>query len=235
MISNNEFMNSNFMNNKFINNKLLNTLPNESNKYSNYKQNYQTDSVYSGGSRYSGNSKYAEKRDNLMLNKLSKNNYLIGGNTEKPNLNKIPDDRELQEHQLREDMLKFTDDNPDFVEFKQTIKTWLELDDDIKTLRKAVSERNKQKKELTPKILEYMQKNKIYNLNTESGRIKCRTSVRTKSFNNSTLKEKLISYFQNVNEGTKAAEYLLKNKEKVENITLSRVKYRKKSNNEINI
>tara|TARA_B110000037_G_C17069828_1_gene485372 strand:+ start:238 stop:735 length:498 start_codon:yes stop_codon:yes gene_type:complete len=161
-----------------------------------------------------------------MFDSLS-NNYNIQNNQ---NLNKIPTDNELQEHELKENMLKFNDDNIEFVEFKNTVKTWLELDDDIKTLRKAVNERNKKKKDLTPLILKYMQDNKIYNLNTQSGKLKCRTSIRTKSLNNKTIKEKLINYFKNVNTGNNVADYLLKNKEKIEKVTLSRMMTRKKKN-----
>lgn len=144
-------------------------------------------------------------------------------------------DKELQENQLKHEMLKFNDNNDEFANFKQMISKWLDLDDDIKKLRKAASNRNKIKKELTPKILDYMQKNKICNLNTKSGRIKCRTSVRTRALNNNAIKEKLIEYFKNTHKGTVVAEYLLKSKEKIENITLSRISYRKKKNAEIDI
>ena len=78
-----------------------------------------------------------------------------------------------------------------------------------------------------------MQENKIYNLNTQSGKLKCRKSIRTRTLNNKTIKEKLINYFQNVDQGSNAAEYLLSNKEKIESITLSRITYKKKLKNRI--
>lgn len=142
---------------------------------------------------------------------------------------------DFQKAKLNSELEKFNDDNYEFVDFKETVRTWLELDDDIKTLRKAAAERNKKKSELTPKILDYMQRNKIYNINTQSGKIKCRKSVRTKSFNNNTLKNTLINYFQDVNKGTHATEFLLSNKEKVEKYSLSRTISRKKKKEELNL
>ena len=72
-----------------------------------------------------------------------------------------------------------------------------------------------------------MRKNKIYNLNTQSGKIKCRTSIRTKSYNNKTLKNALINYFNDVEKGSKACEFLNSNKEKVETFSLSRTVFKK--------
>ena len=183
-----------------------------------------------------------------MLDTINKNNYKteninINNNNlklkELKNMGKIyniSEDEELKRYEMNQQMMKFNDNNPEFIKFKETVKVWLELDDDIKTLRKAVSERNKKKKELTPNILEYMQRNKIFNLNTQSGKLRCRKSIRTRAFNNKTLKSKLIDYFKDISKGSKVAEYLVSNKEKIENMTLSRTVYRKKNKiNELNI
>ena len=81
-----------------------------------------------------------------------------------------------------------------------------------------------------------MQRNKIYNINTQTGKIKFRKSIRKKSFNNKTLKNTLINYFNDVNRGTHATEFLLSNKEKVESLSLSRTVYKhKKKKEEVNL
>ena len=44
-----------------------------------------------------------------------------------------------------EDDLYLDDNDPEFIEFKENAKIWLELDDDIKTLNEAIKERKKKK------------------------------------------------------------------------------------------
>ena len=58
----------------------------------------------------------------------------------------IQSPEDFQKAKLNSELEKFNDDNYEFVDFKETVRTWLELDDDIKTLRKAAAERNKKKK-----------------------------------------------------------------------------------------
>ena len=41
--------------------------------------------------------------------------------------------------------------------FKEKVKEWLHLDDDIKTLNAHLKERKKKKIELTPEILQFME------------------------------------------------------------------------------
>ena len=69
-----------------------------------------------------------------MNNKLLFNNYSNNFNTIKHNTinNQLPENYERA--QLNSELSKFNDDNYDFVNFKETVKTWLELDDDIRTL-----------------------------------------------------------------------------------------------------
>ena len=45
--------------------------------------------------------------------------------------------------------------------FKEKVKEWLALDDDIKTLNGHIKDRKKKKNELTPEILEFMHQHKI--------------------------------------------------------------------------
>ena len=54
------------------------------------------------------------------------------------------------------DYSHLNDSNQEFVEFKENIKIWLKMDDDIKTLQNALKEIKKKKEEMTPKILSFM-------------------------------------------------------------------------------
>ena len=125
--------------------------------------------------------------------------------------------------------ITFTDQNPEFIEFKQNVKKWLKLDDDIRTLRKAINERNKQKKELTPLITNFMNENKISDLNTKDGKIKYKTSFYKKPLNHKTIQNRLTDFFQDIKKGERATQYLLDNRERVEKTLLSRSIIKKKN------
>ena len=118
--------------------------------------------------------------------------------------------------------IQFTDQNPEFVEFKIKVKEWLALDDDIRTLRQAIRERDKKKKELTPLILEFMNQNKISDLNTENGKLQYRSSLYKKPLNQKTIQNRLASFFKDIKKGETVANYLLENRERVERVSLRR-------------
>jgi hypothetical protein len=117
----------------------------------------------------------------------------------------------------------FTDDNDEFIEFKANVKEWLTLDDDIITLQKAIKERKKKKDELTPKVLDFMNRFKINDLNTQEGKIKFTKSLYTKPLNKQFLISRLGDFFKDFNKGEKAASYILENRDKEEKFKLKRV------------
>ena len=45
-----------------------------------------------------------------------------------------------------DDEFYLDDNDPDFIDFKDDVKTWIKLDDDIKTLNDAIKERKEKKK-----------------------------------------------------------------------------------------
>ena len=121
----------------------------------------------------------------------------------------------------------FTDDNDEFIEFKANVKEWLTLDDDIITLQKAIKERKKKKDELTPKVLDFMNRFKINDLNTQEGKIKFTKSLYTKPLNKQFLISKLGDFFKDFNKGEKAASFILDNRDKQEKFNLKRVAIKK--------
>jgi len=126
-----------------------------------------------------------------------------------------PDEEEIEE--------TFTDDNEDFLEFKTNVKSWITLDDDILTLKKAIKERNKNKIELTTKIMDYMDKFKINDLNTDNGKLKFTKTSYTKPLNKQYLVSKLGDFFKDFTKGEKAALFILNNRDKEEKFKLRRV------------
>jgi len=122
-----------------------------------------------------------------------------------------------------EDETLFDENDSNFIEFKNSVKEWLMLDDDIITLQKAVKERKVKKDELTPKILGFMDKFNINDLNTQGGKIKFTKSLYTKPLNKQFLISKLGDFFKDYRKGEKAATFILENRDKEERAKIRRV------------
>ena len=122
------------------------------------------------------------------------------------------------------------DDNEEFVEFKINVKEWLTLDDDIITLQKAIKDRKTKKNDLTPKILDFMNRFKINDLNTINGKLKFTKSLQTKPLNKQFLISRLGDFFKDFTKGEKAASFILENRDKEEKLKLRRVVNKKEFN-----
>ncbi len=126
-----------------------------------------------------------------------------------------------------DDENKFTEDNEEFIEFKKNVKEWITLDDDILKLQRAIKERRNKKNELTPKIMDFMGRYEINDLNTNDGKLKYTKSLQTKPLNKDFLISRLGDYFKDFNKGEKAATFLLENRDKEEKFKLRRVMEKK--------
>jgi hypothetical protein len=124
----------------------------------------------------------------------------------------------------------FNDNNEDFLEFKKNVKEWITLDDDILTLQNAIKERRSKKNELTPKIIDYMDKFEINDLNTNGGKLKFTKSLQTKPLNKQFLISKLGDFFKDFSKGEKVASFILENRDKAEVVKLRRVQNKKEFN-----
>jgi hypothetical protein len=124
----------------------------------------------------------------------------------------------------------FNDDNEEFVEFKDMVKEWITLDDDIIKLRNAIKERTKRKNDITPKIMDFMDKFEINDLNTNNGKLKFTKSLQTKPLNKQFLISRLGDFFKDFSKGEKAATFILENRDKEEKFKLRRVINKKEFN-----
>ena len=76
-------------------------------------------------------------------------------------------------------------DNQSLEEFKSQVRAWVEIDNNIRKLKKSIKEHNNAKKELNDFILRFMIKYNIEDLNTKDGsklrykinQVKCKPSV----------------------------------------------------------
>ena len=140
------------------------------------------------------------------------------------------EDSEEDEENYDDQTSELNDNNEEFVEFKNNVKEWLTLDDDIITLQKAIKERKKKKDELTPKVLDFMNRFKINDLNTNNGKLKFTKSLQTKPLNKQFLITRLGDFFKDFSKGEKVASYILENRDKEEKLKLKRVVNKKEFN-----
>jgi hypothetical protein len=143
---------------------------------------------------------------------------------------KLNNDNNYLDNEENESETYFNDDNEEFLEFKNNVKEWLLLDDDIITLQTAIKDRKVKKNELTPKILDYMERYEINDLNTNNGKIKFTKSLQTKPLNKQFLISRLGDFFKDFSKGEKAASFILENRDKEEKLKLRRVHNKKELN-----
>lgn len=134
----------------------------------------------------------------------------------------IEEEEEEDEEEIKKKYI-FNDNNQEFVKFKNDVKEWIALDDDIRTLQQAMSERKKRKNQLTPNILEYMKRTDIIDLNTKGGKLQFVKSMTTKGLNKKTLITRLGDLFRDSNKGEQAAQFVLDGRDKQEIFRLKRV------------
>lgn len=124
---------------------------------------------------------------------------------------------------IEDDEYYLDDSDPDFIDFKEDVKLWLKLDDDIKTLNEAIKERKTKKNEITPRLLDFMEKHEINDLNTNEGHLKFQKSLRSKPLSKKYLMDRLGFYFKNNSKSEKIVNFLYNNREKTETTNLKRI------------
>lgn len=118
-------------------------------------------------------------------------------------------------------------------EFKSLVKEWITLDDNIRKLETYTRDMKKKKNILTPMIMDFMSSKNIMKCNDEEGTLTCSTKTRVKPLNKITIRAKMIEYFKNIDQGEKAANFLMENRDKEEIMKLER-KFNKKDKIKVN-
>tara|TARA_B100001250_G_C19627574_1_gene712275 strand:+ start:253 stop:714 length:462 start_codon:yes stop_codon:yes gene_type:complete len=129
---------------------------------------------------------------------------------------------EIEKNNEESDYSHLNDENPNFIKFKDDIKVWLKIDDDIRTLSKALKDLKKQKENLNPIILGFMENNDLKHLNTNDGKIQYSRSLTTKPLNKKTLINRLGDFFKDTDKGQNVANFILDNRDKSERVRLKR-------------
>lgn len=113
----------------------------------------------------------------------------------------------------------------ELIHFKEQVKKWLTIDQQIAELESKLRDLKKiRNKELEPQVTDFMVKFKINDLNTENGKIKCSTRNTKKGLTAKYIQEKLINTLENNELVDKAMENILENREVVTTYKLAKVK-----------
>jgi hypothetical protein len=104
----------------------------------------------------------------------------------------------LNEQQPRrlEQALVNAPDNMSLDEFKHQVKMWIELDNQIKQMAHIIKEKKKTQRMLTEKILSFMSRYNIEDLNTKDGKLRYKVTHVKPSVKQTTIKKKLYDYFE---------------------------------------
>lgn len=127
-----------------------------------------------------------------------------------------------------EQALMETPDNMALEEFKQQVKVWIEIDNQVKKMNQIVKEKKAIQKHLTEKILAFMQRYSIEDLNTKDGKLRYKVSYTKPVVRKAKeIKDKLLNYFEHDKEtGKKVVDAVFEPEEqtKVEKVSLRRLK-----------
>ena len=118
---------------------------------------------------------------------------------------------------------------------KGAVNDYLELDNQILTLQKAIKERKEKKDKLSKVILNVMKDNEIDQMNLKNDKLVYTVSQCKSPLNKNYLNSVLSDYFNNNEKTVDVINHILNNRQKVERIRLKRVIDKKKKCNVIDI
>lgn len=95
-----------------------------------------------------------------------------------------------------ENALIETPDNNSLEEFKHQVKLWMEIDNQVKKLAQITKEKKAVQKQLTDKILGFMSKFNIEDLNTKEGKLRYKVTLSKPTVKKTNIKEKLLNFFE---------------------------------------
>jgi len=107
-------------------------------------------------------------------------------------------------------------------QFKLKVKSYLSVDDEIKTYELKIKELKRNKKTLTTDIIGFMGTHNIEDLTTDNGNLKRNITHVKKPLNKLIIKTTLMEYLKN-SQQTDNIIKLLDNREKEEHISLKRI------------
>ena len=114
------------------------------------------------------------------------------------------------------------------LKLKAAVKEYLDLDNQIITLQKAIRERKKRKEDLSKIILGTMKNNEIQQMNLKEDKLVYCVSQHKKPMNKEYLNHVLNTYFKNEEKASDVLTHIFDNRQRVEKVRLKRVVDKKK-------
>ena len=119
-------------------------------------------------------------------------------------------------------------------QLKGEVKDYLEIDDQIKALNKAIKDRRDRKKKLSESILVNMKKFDIDFMNTKNGKLVYTETKRKEGLNKKNLIVGLNNYFEDEARAKMVSKIVLDSRNEVKKVTLRRT-INKKQDNSLNL
>ncbi len=94
-----------------------------------------------------------------------------------------------------EQALVHAPDNMSLEEFKHQVKMWMELDNQIKKMNEILKEKKAVQKILTEKVLSFMARYNIEDLNTKDGKLRYKVTQVKPTVKQTAIKKKLQDFF----------------------------------------
>lgn len=114
------------------------------------------------------------------------------------------------------------------LKLKAAVKEYLDIDNQIITLQKAIRERKKKKDDLSTVILGAMKNNEIQQMNLKEDKLVYCISQHKKPMNKEYLNHVLNNYFQNEDKASDVLTHIFDNRQRVDKVRLKRVVDKKK-------
>ena len=108
-------------------------------------------------------------------------------------------------------------------QLKKAVNEYLDLDNQISTLQKAIKERKDKKQKLSQLILSVMKENDIDQMNMNNNKLVYTVSQCKTPLNKNYLNTVLSDYFKNNEKAIDVINHILNNRKKVEKVRLKRV------------
>lgn len=115
-------------------------------------------------------------------------------------------------------------DNDVLEEFKSQVRMYNEIDNQIMKLQAAMRERKALKKQLTEKILKFMGRYNIEDLNTKDGKLRYRTSTVKVGVSKADIKQRLIENYGKVQNIEELTNLIFASQETTQKVTLRRLR-----------
>ena len=130
-----------------------------------------------------------------------------------------------REHLRHMAIVPVTPDGPVLDDFKNDVRTWMELDNSIRRLQHALKERKTAKKILTDRILNFMNRYNIEDLNTNEGCLRYKVTYVRPPLTQQGIKERISSYFEaNQDAARDLHVHVFGNRDRAEKMSLRRLK-----------